>query len=1233
MQYGHWRYVSLVGALFLLGQCCASVLPATETNPNSEKAQSRLPTDTEPSPTSGRSESEPASGPASSQHLTTEGAPGAVGREESGATITVEEVQARMSSIEASTEIAEPLRSQVLEVYRDVLEQISSAQTWSAKIVEYQKGQAEAPADLEAVQQELDVVTNAPAVRLHLAESTTLDDLAQEISAADGELRQKQAVADKLDAQAQNRADRSQAIPGLRAAANQQLESLSAESAGVAEARVPSQLALAHRCLLLARRAAIEQEIRAYQEEFAFYRARSAVLAAKRSKARREVDQAQALIDVLRAAANELRAADVIKQKQRAEEKLKNAPWEIQRQLAINPKLASERETISAELRELPAKHEKLRVDDDRIGNRLGRLRKRVEQDSESDVLGPLMRSARLELNKLRDAEREARELRKKYAQVQSRLSEVRDHLVQLTDVDSRKRILLATLHQADPQLDLTSLEPKTREMLETRRDLLEGLKTDYETYSTELLQLMDAQGRIVSKVRAARELVDRYSLWLPSTGPIFKASLPKDREGLARHAAALPRLLIPPEREQRIYTLITYALALVVLLGWLALTPSLRSRLRDASLRVAKVQTDSFRLTLLALLYTFLLAACWPGLMWFAAWRLEAAADANDVAAYETAHTLGSALLLAGLVVFFMSLVRQICRPGGLGESHFHWNAAGLRLVRTNTAWLLAVAAPAVFIIAATEVYPDGDWRDLFGRAAFMLGNLALMLYVWRVGHPRRGAFAEWLQYHTDGWLYRTRYVLFSLLLVLPLALAAAAAIGYYYTALQLAHRLILTARLVFLVLLLHALLRRAVFVAQRRLALEQARRKRAAAAAARLAEQENAAEEAPPPIEEEQLDLISIGEQTRKLLRTVAFFVLAIGLWLSWSELLPALSFLGEIKLWAYSATEAAGQNAAGAAAEATTHVVKYITLGNVTAAALVAIATVVLAKNIPGLLEIALLQRLPLDTGGRFAITAVSRYVITVAGVIVAFGEIGVGWSKVQWLIAAMTVGLGFGLQEIFANFVSGLMLLFERPIRIGDTVTIGDISGTVSRIRIRATTITDWDRKELVIPNKEFITGKVVNWTLSDSTLRIILPIGIAYGSDTELAEQLLYKVARENEDVLPEPAPRVYFRGFGESALDFELRVFVSSVDLWLGTQHELNKAIDREFRQAGIEIAFPQRDIHVRTIQQALPLIEARNHGSDLRPPASADSSTAGHERNLDRAVGMAVPPPLDSTH
>jgi len=323
---------------------------------------------------------------------------------------------------------------------------------------------------------------------------------------------------------------------------------------------------------------------------------------------------------------------------------------------------------------------------------------------------------------------------------------------------------------------------------------------------------------------------------------------------------------------------------------------------------------------------------------------------------------------------------------------------------------------------------------------------------------------------------------------------------------------------------------------------------------------------------------------------------------LWGIWAEAMPALGVFREVTLW--SITQQASETVL--TADGGTQVNEYtktipITLADLGLAGLMALITVIAVKNIPGLLEITILQRLPIDAGGRFAATAITRYVITVVGAIVAFGQIGIGWSKVQWLVAAMTVGLGFGLQEIFANLVSGLMLLFERPIRIGDTVTVADINGTVTRIRTRATTIVGWDRKELIIPNKEFITGKVVNWTLSDSILRVIVPVGIAYGSDTQLARDVLTRIAREHPNVLADPPPRVLFVGFGDSSLNFEIRVYVGTIDHYLSTIDEITNAIDQEFRKAGVEIAFPQRDIHIRSIRDALPVIGEK--GSVRKPP------------------------------
>jgi potassium efflux system protein len=257
--------------------------------------------------------------------------------------------------------------------------------------------------------------------------------------------------------------------------------------------------------------------------------------------------------------------------------------------------------------------------------------------------------------------------------------------------------------------------------------------------------------------------------------------------------------------------------------------------------------------------------------------------------------------------------------------------------------------------------------------------------------------------------------------------------------------------------------------------------------------------------------------------------------------------------------------------------------VTLANVGLGLLIGFVTYVAARNIPSVLEIILRQRPGVTAGSRLAFATLARYTIALVGSIIALGSIGADWSKLQWLVAALGVGIGFGLQEIVANFISGLIILLERPVRVGDIVTVGDTSGTVTRVQIRATTIRTWDRQELLVPNKEFITGRVLNWTLSDEIIRIHFIVGIAYGSDVEKALALIDEAARENETVLEDPLPLVTFEGFGDNSLNLGLRCFVPTLNRRLETVTALHRAINDKFNAAGIVIAFPQRDVHLDT--------------------------------------------------
>jgi potassium efflux system protein len=300
-------------------------------------------------------------------------------------------------------------------------------------------------------------------------------------------------------------------------------------------------------------------------------------------------------------------------------------------------------------------------------------------------------------------------------------------------------------------------------------------------------------------------------------------------------------------------------------------------------------------------------------------------------------------------------------------------------------------------------------------------------------------------------------------------------------------------------------------------------------------------------------------------------------------WADLLPAARIFDQVELWSTTETVTVTElDPSGVERFTTEQRMVAITLADLLRSLLIGLLTLALIRALPGLLEATLLRRL--GTGERYAYSTIVKYAVALMGLALAFDAVGVGWSSIQWLVAAIGLGLGFGLQEIFANFISGLIILFERPIRVGDTVTVGDVSGTVTKIQIRATWITAFDRKELIVPNKQFVTGQLINWTLSDAVLRAEIPIGIAYGSDTDLAIEVLQRVARESNRVLLDPPPQALFLGFGDSALSFELRFFVRTVAQMLPARHELHMSIDKAFREAGIEIAFPQRDLHLRSL-------------------------------------------------
>jgi len=1117
---------------------------------------------------------------------------------------TVEAVAPRVKQWKETSGVDETLRTKVLDAYRQALEALKSAEEWSAKAAEYEKARLSAPATLEEIRGELNKpVTEAMPV---IPADASLEQLEQLLAQAEAELKSLQTEATNIDDEKKRRADRRLKIPEELAAAKQKLEEINKESTSTPAADEPPELTRAKKVQSVARRKAAEHEIASYENEVSSYDARGELLTARRDLAARRITETDALVKAWRDVVSERRRVEAERAAHEAQRTARRDAAQsqpvVQSLAEENAALARERaETGLADKIEQTSKElesfQKLRK---RLEEEFKSVREKIEIAGLTNAMGILLRNRLDNLPSRREYERKIADRQAELSDVQVRLIELEDRRDELVDIEPTVRDALAGLDPGVSESDRQEAATAIRDLLESRRKYLDSLINDFQAYRDKLVDLTVEETELIGRIKRSEDYIKEHILWVPS------APLPSMNE-LRRTTKALQWLFNEAEWRGTARMLaaglrsrwLSLPIVLPVLLGLLFMRGRLVRALRERGEVAARASCSTIVPTVGALILTVVLALRWPAILACAAWVLAAPMDAPPFA-----KGVASALYVVALTFVAVELFRQTCRPTGLAEAHFDVPARTLRIIRWNILWLLAVRLPLLFVIVLADHSGTDEIQASLGRWAFVVSNLAIAVFFQRVLRPSTGVLRDLFRAAPDGWVDRSRFVWYPFAIALPLAWAGLSIAGYYYSALQMSVRFQLTVGLVLTLSVVYAFLLRWVLVARRRLALEQYRKRRAAALTEAKEAAEGASKEPAPAEREPEIDLSTISAQTRNLLRTAIGGSMILGLWLAWVDVLPALNILNRVVLWTTTETVAetaatdstSGTTAATVAGRMVDRTVP-ITLADAALAVLMLFMTFVALRNIPGLLEITILQRLPLQPGSRYAITALTRYVITLVGLVVAFGAVGITWNKVQWLAAAITVGLGFGLQEIFANFVSGLILLFERPIRVGDVVTVGGVEGKVTRIRMRATTILDADRRELLVPNKDFITGQLINWTLSDTTTRLIIPVGIAYGSDTELARQLLVNAARENANVLADPAPKALFRKLGNSTLDFQLLVFVANPDLAADVTHELLLAIDTRFREAGIEIAFPQQDIRIRSIDRPIQVLGQPERG------------------------------------
>ncbi|MGH9512371.1 MAG: mechanosensitive ion channel family protein [Terriglobales bacterium] len=265
---------------------------------------------------------------------------------------------------------------------------------------------------------------------------------------------------------------------------------------------------------------------------------------------------------------------------------------------------------------------------------------------------------------------------------------------------------------------------------------------------------------------------------------------------------------------------------------------------------------------------------------------------------------------------------------------------------------------------------------------------------------------------------------------------------------------------------------------------------------------------------------------------------------------------------------------------------------------------------------LLQKRVLTHTPLESGQQYAVARVISYLVFILGMVIGLQSLGLNLNSLVVVGGALGIGVGLGLQGIVSNFVAGLVLLLEQPIKLGDRVEVGGTSGDVVRLRGRSTWIRTNDNVVIIVPNSEFINQRVINWTANDRQVRLSVPLGVGYNSDVRAVRALLLEIAKNHSDVLPQPQPEVVFVEFGDSSLNFELRVWtIHQLQTPVRLKSDLYFAIFEKFRDKGIEIPFPQHDLHVRSISPevsaALSPRQAESRGSRVNEDARAQDGAA----------------------
>ena len=788
-------------------------------------------------------------------------------------------------------------------------------------------------------------------------------------------------------------------------------------------------------------------------------------------------------------------------------------------------------------------------------------IRQQLEIVALSDALGPVLMEQYDKLGSYSQPQREMQVTSELLSQ--TRLREFQVTRMASSEVQARELVYReleadAALSDADRAAALVEAD----RLLSDRSRLVGELARLYVESTGQIVDLEESYLAQTEVARKFRALLDRNLIWMKSHAPL------RLRDLLAWPGATVAILEAQDWRSLGTQALAVAAghplrvlAAALLLAALLHYRQVLRRRLAERSLREVGWRHYRYRMGLEAFGIHLLVALPVPLLLAGAGWVFAQAQPGSPLAS-----ALSGACWRTALLGYLYLVILEAMTPEGFARGHLRWKTARVRSVERLLRVGVWIMLPLAFASAALGALASKMPADESYRIGSALVAALFFAFLLLLARAARGMFDSAFYSRSYPLLARVgRLLLGGVIVAQPVAIVLDVQ-GYHFTARELLVCAFLSSVvLVVAKMMLDAGLLGLTIAAQRSLDATRAAEMPAPGAGEASAEQRSTTEAF------DEADLEKMNSSAIALLQVVVAGLATLLLASIWQQFFTALSMLDTFALWNYAETVDGKETVATVSA---------FDLGG---ALLVLGLGLVLASGLPSLIGIVFYSVIT-EKGVLYAIQTVIRYVIGVLAVMFSLQMLGFGWSKLQWMAAGLSVGVGFGLQAIFANFFSGLIMLFERPVRIGDVITLGEYSGTIQRIRMRATTLTDFDNREIIVPNQMFVTERLINWTLTDSVVRLSFDVGISYDADPRVARDTILEIMGADQRILSEPAPNVVFVQFGASSLNLRCYAHVKDIAVRMQVQNDLHMRINEVFRERGIEIAYPQMDLHVRTI-------------------------------------------------